>query len=144
MFFFKQSLKSLQHSSQYKLENFSLCLIFLSEKNHVHSLILTHWQNKYLYKIKSMLNIIIESIKYLDLKTSTGELNVDWRAELITLKVRLIRLLYIQCACGYSTLSSVTENLTNSQHLNFLQFFISLSNLLLFIFDCIQHSLFLQ
>lgn len=68
-----------------------------------------------------MLNIIIESIKYLDLKTSTGELNVDWGAELITLKVRLIRLLYIQCACGYSTLSSsVTDNLTNSQHLNFL------------------------
>lgn len=67
-----------------------------------------------------MLNIIIESIKYLDLKTSTGELNVDWRAELITLKVRLIRLLYIQCACGYSTLSSVTDNLTNYQHLNFL------------------------
>lgn len=24
-------------------------------------------------------------MKYLDLKTSTGELNVDWRAELITL-----------------------------------------------------------
>lgn len=118
MFFLsKRSLKSLQHSSQYKLDNFLLCLIFFSEKNHVHSLILTHWQNKYFYKIKSMLNIIIESIKYLDLKTSTGELNVDWRAELITLKV----ILYIQCACGYSTLSSsVTDNLTNSQHLNFL------------------------
>lgn len=60
-----------------------------------------------------MLNIILESIKYLDLKTSTGELNVNWRAELITLKVRLIRLLYIQwdemtCACGYSTLSLTT------------------------------------